>query len=211
MKKALIVAIGPAYPPPYPIYDPPNNRANWLNTLAVRGFGSVVQLTEAQATRPNILAAMNAFVASLGPQDSGAFIFTGHGGKVIDWSGEEADWQDECIASVEILPICDDAMQSIFSQTDRPLDVVLDCCYPDNSNIITKRLWAAGTESQYAHTGTVSGVKYSIFSLYLCWALRAYPTKTASEIMAIVAYYVTAKCPDQTPQLIGIGLSQVPF
>jgi len=210
MKKALCISIGMAYPAPYQIPDPPNNLADFLRTLSARGFGSMQIIQEEQATRAAILAGMQSFVASLGSQDSGAFVFTGHGGRVVDANGDESDHLDECIASVDLLPISDDTIQSILARTARPVDVILDCCYPDNSDI-TKRLWAAGKENQVDHAGMSGGVLRSVFSLYLCWALRAYPTKPASELMAIVAAYVTRAFPDQTPVLKGPDLSQIPF
>jgi len=55
------------------------------------------------------------------------------------------------------------------------------------------------------------GLVQSLFSLYLCWALRAYPPKTATEIMNIVAPYVQAVVTGQVPQLEGINLTAVPF
>lgn len=210
MKKALLISIGMAYPPPYQIPDPPNNLADFLRTLSTRGFSDMSIIQEERATRAAILSGMQSFVASLGPQDSGAIVFTGHGGRIADANGDESDHLDECIASVDLLPISDDTIQSILAQTSRPIDVVLDCCYPDNSDI-AKRLWAAGRENQLDHAGMSGGVLRSVFSLYLCWALRAYPTKTAIEIMAIVAAYVTRAFPDQTPVLKGPDLSQIPF
>lgn len=211
MKKALVIAIGMAYPAPYQLPDPMNNLSLWLTALSRRGFTSITQLTEANATRTNIIAAMNAFVASLGPNDSGAFVFTGHGGTNVDFNGDESDGLDECIASVDVQAISDDTMQGIFSQTARPIDIVLDCCYPDNTNLTIKRLWAAATEYQYAHVGFSGGLIVSLFSLYMCWALRNYPNKTASEIMALICPYITRIAPDQTPQLLGQNLGQVPF
>lgn len=212
MKKALIIAIGMAYPAPYTIPDPPNNLALWINALNRRGFGSITQLNEANATLANMLAAMNAFAVSLGPNDTGAFIFSGHCGRIADTSGDETiDHLDECPASVDLLPLSDDVMKTIFARTSRPIDIVMDCCYPDNTDLITKRLWSAALESQLDHTVISGGLQYSVFSFYLCWALRNYPTKTASEIMALIAPYVTRMFPDQTPQLKGQNLGQIPF
>jgi hypothetical protein len=73
------------------------------------------------------------------------------------------------------------------------------------------RLWAACADGELSYQCLSGGLYHSIFSLYLCWALRSYPTKTATEIMNIAAGYVTAYVPSQHPQLEGSNLTGVPF
>jgi hypothetical protein len=211
MKKALIIAIG-AYPLPYQIQAPANDLTNWNTTLVRRGFTSITQLTDAGATRTNILSVMNTFASSIGPEDSAAFIFTGHGAYIADDNSDELDGLDECLVSVDMLPVRDDEIWTIFSQvpSSAKLDVVLECCFADNSST-NRRLWAACAENQISHAVMSGGLIYSLFSIYLCWALRAYPNKTASELMAIVLPYVTRLAPSQIPQLCGTNLNQVPF
>lgn len=76
---------------------------------------------------------------------------------------------------------------------------------------LNHRLWAACAFSETSYEVLSGGLWQSCFSLYLCWALRVYPTKTATEIMNIVAGYVTGIIPGQHPQLEGINLNLVPF
>jgi hypothetical protein len=83
--------------------------------------------------------------------------------------------------------------------------------YPKVPTILKQRHWDAGKEDEITY-GVLSGGKWnSIYSLYLCWALRNYPTKTASEIHNIVAGYVTLNIPAQHPQLNDYQIGQVPF
>jgi len=211
MKKALIIAIG-AYPSPYQIRSPPNDLTNWNTTLLGRGFTSITQLTEAGATRANILTAMNAFALSIGPNDSAVFVFSGHGAYLTDDNGDELDGRDECIVSVDMQPVRDDEIWTILGQIPYTavLDVVLECCFADNSTT-NRRLWAACLEGETSYEVLSGGLWQGIFSLYLCWALRAYPGIPASTVIAVVSYYVTRLIPTQHPQLKGSNLGNVPF
>jgi hypothetical protein len=248
MKKALI--IGPTYPAPYALDATPNNIANWNNTLNIRGFPLRTILRGAQS-RAQILAAMQAFVFGLASGDSAAIVLLGHGGRVADTSGDEADGYDEAFASSDLLPITDDWIGAVLASaaSGSKIDIVTDMCYAGTSTrekrpdgapqldpawpseaiqfkpekrkpkaeraivpaSLNHRLWAACAEGELSYSGMSGGLAHSIFSLYLCWALRAYPTKTATEIMNIVAGYVTGYIPGQHPQLEGSNLQAVPF
>lgn len=73
------------------------------------------------------------------------------------------------------------------------------------------RLWAACADNQTSWGVIYNGTIQTLFAIYLCWAIRKYPDKSATELMNIVAPYVQAVNPDQVPQLEGINLSNVPF
>jgi metacaspase-1 len=76
---------------------------------------------------------------------------------------------------------------------------------------LNHRLWAACAYNETSYEVLSGGLWQSCFSLYLCWALRVYPTKTSTEIMNIVSGYVTTVIPGQHPQLEGTNLGLVPF
>jgi hypothetical protein len=239
MKRALIV--GPSYPAPYTLLATANNIQNWTVTLQARGFGMRTILA-GQQSRGQIQAAIQGFIASLGPADSGALVLLGHGGRVADSSGDEADGYDEAFAASDIQPITDDWLRGAVASCATPnLDIVADMCYAGTStrevgdapqldpNIwplkavkfpprreardivpaaLNHRLWAACRESETAYTCMSGGLYHSIFSLYLCWALRTYPTKTAEQVLNLVSGYISAY---QHPQLEGINFGAVPF
>jgi len=254
MKRALIV--GPTYPPPYQLAATPNNIANWINTLNQRGFSNRVVL---QGNLPvqQIRNAIEAIIASTGPIDQSAIILLGHGGRLVDTSGDELDGYDECFAASDLQPICDDWLKSRLAllPTGARMDFVSDICYAGTSTDIVRaasgkecapeidspiqrlanvpfrgprkatkataraiipgaanhRLWAACGPSEFAYTCLSGGLWHSLFSLYLCWALRAYPTKTAIDLMNLVSGYVTLAAPGQHPQLEGSNLTAIPF
>ena len=74
-------------------------------------------------------------------------------------------------------------------------------------------LWAACRKDQLSWGGLVGGKYRGIYPLYLCWALRAYPSYTRTQIDAIVSQYVKAVVAGQDPQLEGSAaeLAQLPF
>lgn len=73
------------------------------------------------------------------------------------------------------------------------------------------RLWAACADNQLSWEVSSGGIPQALFSLYLCWAIRNYPTKTATELMNFVAPYVQAVVASQVPQLEGINLTSIAF
>jgi hypothetical protein len=75
----------------------------------------------------------------------------------------------------------------------------------------TWREWAAGGPNQITYGVLINQKMNSLFTAYLAWALRNYPTKTASELMAIVRPYVMAAKPAQVPQLTGPNQAVVPL
>jgi hypothetical protein len=73
--------------------------------------------------------------------------------------------------------------------------------------------WNACRKNQLSYGGLSGGKYRGIYPLYLCWALRAYPTYTRTQIDAIVSQYVRAAVAGQDPQLEGNAaeLAQLPF
>ena len=73
------------------------------------------------------------------------------------------------------------------------------------------RLWAACADNQTSWEVSSGGIRYALFSLYLCWAIRTYPTKNATDLMNLVAPYVQAAVSSQVPQLEGMNLTNIAF
>lgn len=207
MKRALIIS--PAYPAPYTHPPTPNDRADWLATLAGRGFTALS--TDPGLTRTLVLAALWNFAGSLQAGDSGALILLGHGGRL---RGNEPDGYDECYVPADLQAIRDHEIGQILKTAllrGVKIDVVSEFCYSGTSTDGQLRTWCACGAGQLAWWGYSAGLERSIFSLYLCYALRQYPTKTAAQIMPLVKGWVTAMIPGQTPQLDGPGTSVIPF
>lgn len=254
MKRALIV--GPTYPAPYQLAATVNNINNWNNTLKnYRGFNNRVIL-QGNLPASQIKNAIEALVASTIPGDSSVIVLLGHGGRMVDTSGDELDGYDECFAGSDLQPVCDDWLKATLANlpAGAKVDVMHDMCYAGTSTDILRstkpddapkidpcirpianvpfrgprkarsssekaiipgasnhRLWAACGPSEIAYTCLSGGLWHSLFSLYICWALRAYPAKNATELMNLVAGYVTQVAPGQHPQLEGSDLTAVPF
>ncbi|BFU96666.1 MAG: exported protein of unknown function [Nitrospira sp.] len=93
-------------------------------------------LTDEQATRAGILAALNQFVGETGPQDMVYIHYSGHGSQVADLNGDEPeDNLDETLVpqdgrSGTIPDITDDELEAIFTRlpTSRAF-IVLDSCH----------------------------------------------------------------------------------
>ena len=97
--------------------------------------GNIVMLTDEQATRANMISALNLLVQQAGTDDTVYFHYSGHGSQVQDLNGDEADGLDETIVpqdgrSSGIPDIVDDELDAIFSRLRaRSAVIVLDSCH----------------------------------------------------------------------------------
>lgn len=88
-----------------------------------------------QPTRVNIINGMRWLVSDAAPGDSLFFSFSGHGGQVPDYNGDEIDGLDETIMPVDYKisgPIVDDDIHAILGMGVPPgakLTAVMDCCH----------------------------------------------------------------------------------
>jgi hypothetical protein len=93
-------------------------------------------LTDEQATRAGILAALNQFVSETWPQDTVYIHYSGHGSQVADLNGDEPDDHlDETLVPQDgrtgtVPDITDDELEAIFTRlpTARAF-IVLDSCH----------------------------------------------------------------------------------
>lgn len=233
MKKAFILA--PPYQPPNTLPPRDNNVTLWQATLTARGFTSIVTASAARATTlAAIRPQLQAFMSGLVKGDRWAIIRTGHGYRMPDQNGDEADGYDECLALSDLSMLIDDEMATYLAIPPAGTvgDLVDDFCYAGNAdrspnptrvhpirNMVgvgsgTKpayyRYWQACEDHETSWWGYSDGQPYSIFSLYLCWALRNYTFNPAIEMFNIVKNAVMGVA-SQTPVLSGPNQDAVPF
>ena len=110
--------------------------ASTLNALAiVRAVPAAMRiLTDARATRANILAGLKWLVTGAKKGDVLVFYYSGHGSQIVDVSGDEVDHKDETICPHDFATagmIKDDDFRAIFSTLPAGvnLDVFLDSCH----------------------------------------------------------------------------------
>jgi hypothetical protein len=90
---------------------------------------------DADATRAGILAALDAFAATVEPGDVVYFHYSGHGSQVADQNGDEPDGLDETICphdarSEDVPDITDDELDVFVGKLqDASVVVVLDSCH----------------------------------------------------------------------------------
>jgi hypothetical protein len=92
-------------------------------------------LKDQQATRANILAALEKLVREAGPEDMVVIHFAGHGSQVQDLNGDEEDGLDETLVPVDgrtdgVPDIIDDQLDEILSRLKaQSALIVLDSCH----------------------------------------------------------------------------------
>ncbi|MBK5914498.1 caspase family protein [Rhodocyclus purpureus] len=91
-------------------------------------------LTDARATRANILDGLKWLVTGAKKGDVLVFYYSGHGSQVVDLSGDDVDHKDETICPHDFASagmIKDDDLRAIFSTLPAGvnLDVFLDSCH----------------------------------------------------------------------------------
>ena len=113
--------------------------------------------------------------------------------------------------SIEENPIIGDYRQPYFMpvSTAEPPEMKAVVPVPAMNHV----LWAACRDNQTAYE-VLSGGKYrGLFPLYLCWALRNFPTYTRAQVDAVVSSYVSGVIASQVPQTEGqaADLAALPF
>ncbi len=109
------------------------------NTLSSMGFvpaspANMRILTDARATRANIISGLQWLVKGAKKGDVLVFHYSGHGSQVVDTHGDELDKKDETICPQDFASagmIKDDDLRGIFGNLAAGvnLDVILDSCH----------------------------------------------------------------------------------
>ena len=115
------------------------NDVEIIKDVLIRRFGfkpeNIVTLTDSQATREAILAAMRQIVEDAGPEDVVHIHFSGHGSWIKDMNGDEKDKFDETLLPYDartdkVRDITDDEINAILSGLRaRDTLVTLDACH----------------------------------------------------------------------------------
>lgn len=158
-KRALLVGINA-----YPNFPPERQLRGCLNDVALlRGtlhdrFGfpedAIIVLTDDQATRDGILAAMQRLADECGPGDVVLFYYSGHGSQLSDREGDEPDFFDETIIPSDSgrsphknRDITDDEIYlwlRDLGQRTGNITLWFDCC---NSGSLTRAPFGGATRS----------------------------------------------------------------
>ncbi len=142
-RRALLVGIND-YRTMTPLKAPLNDLLQLEAYLvAERGMAlrDVTLLTDHDATRERVLAALSAMISS-GEGEELLFYFTGHGVQVPDAGGEEVDGFDEALVTYSEKTtelILDDELHALLREVpeDAVLYVVLDTCHSGSDEVLT--------------------------------------------------------------------------
>ena len=105
-KRALLIGINAyQFAPKIPILHGCVNDAQLMRSILEEQFAfppeNVTLLTDAQATRDGILAALDALVTATGKDDIAVLYYAGHGSQMTDREGDEASGLDNTIMPVD--------------------------------------------------------------------------------------------------------------
>lgn len=121
-----------------------NDVADVAYTLGMWGY-QVEKLENAQATRANIINKLNQLIINSKPGDFIAFYYSGHGTRIPDVSGEEADGWDEAIACYDFPygVVRDDEFRTLFAKLPAGVtaNAIFDTCH---SGTMTRLLGGPG-------------------------------------------------------------------
>ena len=135
LTRALCVGIN-AYPNGQSLSGCVNDARNWAAAFKSLGF-EVELVTDAQATKDNLVNKLRSLVASAGPGDAIAFQYAGHGTFFKDTTGpqrDEDDGNDEALVPVDFPRgtfILDDELFEIFGGLKEGVSLTcfFDCCH----------------------------------------------------------------------------------
>lgn len=98
------------------------------------GYQNVTTITNASATKANILNGLSALVDSTREGDAGVFYYSGHGAQIPNVLGTEPDYFDECLVSFDHDwndPLKDDDIRACLKNHKEGSNITLifDCCH----------------------------------------------------------------------------------
>ncbi len=110
-----------------------NDANDWKAELQKRGY-QVTTLLDAQATRKNMVDALNTLVAGGASGDKLVFTYSGHGSWLADDDGDEPDGRDEMLCPYDIGSnhyLLDDDLADIFGRKKTGVDLyfISDSCH----------------------------------------------------------------------------------
>lgn len=111
-----------------------NDAKDWQQALGQRGFGDQALLLNQQATKANIVAALEKIVGATGSEDLAIITYSGHGTWIPDTNGDEPDGRDEAWCAHDAGKgnlVTDDELYDIVAERERGARIVLlsDSCH----------------------------------------------------------------------------------
>jgi hypothetical protein len=110
-----------------------NDAEDWVVTLQARGF-AVTKMLDSQATKANMVKAVEDLIGAAGAGDSLIITYSGHGTFVPDTQGDEPDARDEALCPYDIdrgNVLLDDEIHALFQRRPARVKLVLisDSCH----------------------------------------------------------------------------------
>ena len=129
MKKALCVGINNYPGITNDLRGCVNDANDWAELLELSGF-QIEKLLDGQATKHNILNALDQLITGATAGDQIVFTYSGHGTSVADTSGDEVDSYDEALYVYDGV-LLDDQLRDLLQklQPDVHMVVISDSCF----------------------------------------------------------------------------------
>jgi hypothetical protein len=151
-RRALCVGIN-AYPTPNALNGCVADAGAWEEALSRRGF-EIMRLHDAEATRANLIARMEAMVRDARAGDVLAFQYAGHGSTVPDLDDDErGNGQDQTLCPVDFGTgdmLIDDDIRKILNRlpSGAHMTLFMDCCHSDTNTRFAVGRAAAPADSR---------------------------------------------------------------
>jgi hypothetical protein len=178
-----------------------NDANDWKQALENRGF-QVNALYDTDATKSNMVAAIEKIVSDTGQNDIAVITYSGHGTWVPDENGDEVDGRDEALCPYDITQgkvLTDDELYDIFGGRKRGARIIVisDSCH--SGTVARANALMPGAEDDSWHFPQIRFLSPSVFlgsdSAGLSRALRAESLRASGKIRA--ATVLLAGCKDQ--------------
>jgi len=152
MKKAVCVGINDYPGISNDLKGCVNDANDWANLLEFSGF-QIDKILDEQATKQNILNALDDLVTNATSGDQIVFTYSGHGTSVADTSGDEIDGYDEALYVYDGI-LLDDELRTIIKKLnpDVHMAVISDSCF---SGTVTRVLNTDAVKPRYIKTDDI--------------------------------------------------------
>ena len=152
MKKALCVGINNYPGITNDLRGCVNDANDWAELLELSGF-QIEKLLDGQATKHNILNALDQLITGATAGDQIVFTYSGHGTSVADTSGDEVDSYDEALYVYDGV-LLDDQLRDLIQklQPDVHMVVISDSCF---SGTVTRAMITDVSVPKYVKTDDI--------------------------------------------------------
>lgn len=121
-----------------------NDADDWRAALEARNFEATSML-DGDATKSNIIEALNKITRDSGRDDIAVITYSGHGTWVPDMDGDESDGRDEALCPYDVTLgniVTDDELYDIFSDRKRGARIIVisDSCHSGTLTRATRSL-----------------------------------------------------------------------